>query len=159
MSTLQCQRKPVYIEKFFQKYVCIMWLKENGNPSWYVAHIVPYHTCGCLNCSSHSMSISIFDSWGHDTLWLMTWITCAYVMIAHRVVHILEVGILEQKWDRDILKPTSISSTKRHSVMVLAMENNQKSTLLFQSEARGHEKGQLRPKSYIGEGGQQQPIL
>ena len=33
--------------------------------------------------------------------------------------------------------------------MVLAMENNQKSTLPFQSEARGHEKGQLRPKSQL----------
>ena len=42
-----------------------------------------------------------------------------------------------------------ISSTKRHSVMLLAMKNDQKSTLSFKSEARGHEKGQLRPKSQL----------
>ena len=36
--------------------------------------------------------------------------------------------------------------------MVLAMKNNQKSTLPLQSEARGHEKGQLRPKSQLATG-------
>ena len=45
--------------------------------------------------------------------------------------------------------PNSIAYNKRHSVKILAMENNKKSTLLFQSEARGHEKGQLRPKSQL----------
>ena len=45
-----------------------------------------------------------------------------------------------------------ISSTKRHSVMLLAMKNDQKSTLSFKSEARGHEKGQLRPKSQLATG-------
>ena len=48
--------------------------------------------------------------------------------------------------------PNSISCTKRHSVKILAMENNKKSTLLFQSEAKGHEKGQLRPKSQLATG-------
>ena len=41
---------------------------------------------------------------------------------------------------------TWISSAKRHSIKVLAVENNQKSTWPFESEATGREKGQLRPK-------------
>ena len=36
--------------------------------------------------------------------------------------------------------------------MIMAMENYQKSDLAFQSEARGHEKGQLRLKSQLATG-------
>ena len=37
----------------------------------------------------------------------------------------------------------------RENIKGFLMKNDRKSTLSFKSEARGHEKGQLRPKSQL----------
>ena len=49
--------------------------------------------------------------------------------------------------------PTSVYNIKNHSFIFFEVENALKSTFQIRKKAKGHEKGQQRPKSQLATGG------